>query len=80
MAVKNIIAKGMGFDSGGDSMTKFIPTHGFSASASASPPPGAAGAAFREPFRDNRFLEPFRDNRFLEPFRGNTFIEPPREE
>lgn len=29
MAIKNIIAQGIGFDNAGDSTTKFVPTLGF---------------------------------------------------
>jgi len=33
VAIKNILCHGVGFDSAGDSTTKFMPTHGFSIGA-----------------------------------------------
>jgi hypothetical protein len=37
MAIKNILAKGVGFDSTGDTTTRYIATHGFGSYAVVTP-------------------------------------------
>ena len=66
MAIKNIIARGIGFDNAGDSTTIFIPTGGFTAGVGVVVPPPTVnyqgdGDRKKHKKRRNRTYELFRD-------------------